>query len=105
MWRNILPNIILGVSRAWNVLKNGGRIVWGVMRVVNNITFFHIIQVELSSIKKQLVQGFSPDDAYPMGPPLFMETPRTCSPVAQIEYPDFDEVNVRSCTVSTFKWL
>ncbi|KEH30318.1 protein SEMI-ROLLED LEAF 2 isoform X1 [Medicago truncatula] len=47
---------------------------------------------ELSSIKKQLAQGFSPDDAYPMGPQLFMETSRTCSPVAQIEYPDFDEI-------------
>jgi hypothetical protein len=52
-----------------------------------------MIQDELSSIKKQLAQGFSPDDAYPLGPPLFMETPRSCSPVAQIEFPDFDEVN------------
>ncbi|GAU43910.1 hypothetical protein TSUD_88830 [Trifolium subterraneum] len=47
---------------------------------------------ELSSIKKQLAQGFSPDDAYPLGPPLFMETPRSCSPIAQIEFPDFDEI-------------
>ncbi|OIV99432.1 hypothetical protein TanjilG_17242 [Lupinus angustifolius] len=46
---------------------------------------------ELSSIKEQLVQGFSPDDAYPLGPPLFMETPRLCSPLAQIEFPDFAE--------------
>ncbi|KAJ1387867.1 Armadillo-type fold [Sesbania bispinosa] len=47
---------------------------------------------ELSSIKKQLLQGFSPDDAYPLGPPLFMETPRPCSPLAQIEFPDFNEI-------------
>ncbi|CAK8575824.1 unnamed protein product [Lathyrus sativus] len=47
---------------------------------------------ELSSIKKQLTQGFSPDDAYPSGPPLFVETPSTCSPLAQIEFPDFDEI-------------
>ncbi|XP_004486921.1 protein SEMI-ROLLED LEAF 2-like isoform X2 [Cicer arietinum] len=47
---------------------------------------------ELSSIKNQLLQGFSPDDAYPSGPPLFMETPRQCSPHAQIEFPDFDEI-------------
>ena len=47
----------------------------------------------MSSIKKQLVQGFSPDDAYPLGPPLFMETPGKSSPLAQIEFPDFDEVN------------
>ncbi|MED6160367.1 hypothetical protein PIB30_050822 [Stylosanthes scabra] len=47
---------------------------------------------ELSSIKEQLLQGFSPDDAYPLGPPLFMETPRPCSPLAQIEFPDFNEI-------------
>ncbi|GLT53623.1 hypothetical protein SLA2020_268820 [Shorea laevis] len=47
---------------------------------------------ELSSIKKQLSQGFSPDDAYPLGPPLFMDTPRPCSPLAHMEFPDFDEV-------------
>ncbi|KAG5025840.1 hypothetical protein JHK86_021754 [Glycine max] len=37
---------------------------------------------ELSSTKNQLLQGFSPDDAYPSGPPLFMETSRPCSPLA-----------------------
>ncbi|XP_015952141.1 protein SEMI-ROLLED LEAF 2 isoform X1 [Arachis duranensis] len=47
---------------------------------------------DLSSIKEQLLQGFSPDDAYPLGPPLFMETPRPCSPLAQIEFPDFNEI-------------
>ncbi|MCI36925.1 protein EFR3 like B, partial [Trifolium medium] len=56
------------------------------------MNFFYIIQDELSSIKKQLAQGFSPDDAYPLGPPLFMETPRSSSPIAQIEFPDFDEI-------------
>ncbi|TXG66349.1 hypothetical protein EZV62_007624 [Acer yangbiense] len=47
---------------------------------------------ELSSIKKQLSEGFSPDDAYPLEVPLFMETPRPCSPLAQIEFQAFDEV-------------
>ncbi|KAL5781115.1 hypothetical protein ACOSP7_006144 [Xanthoceras sorbifolium] len=47
---------------------------------------------ELYSIKKQLSQGFSPDDAYPLGVPLFMETPRPCSPLAQTEFKAFDEV-------------
>ncbi|KAM7486984.1 hypothetical protein LguiA_002993 [Lonicera macranthoides] len=48
---------------------------------------------ELSSIKKQILQGFSPDDdAYLLGAPLFMETPRPCSPLAQIEFQAFDEV-------------
>ncbi|XP_058730020.1 protein SEMI-ROLLED LEAF 2-like isoform X1 [Vicia villosa] len=46
---------------------------------------------ELSSIKNQLAEGFSPDDAYPSGPPLFIETPTT-SPLAQIDFPDFDEM-------------
>ncbi|KAJ7947504.1 Arm repeat superfamily protein [Quillaja saponaria] len=54
--------------------------------------FAKLSEDELSSIKKQLQQGFSPDDAYPLGPPLFMETPRPCSPFAQLEFPDFDEV-------------
>ncbi|XP_012573225.1 protein SEMI-ROLLED LEAF 2 isoform X2 [Cicer arietinum] len=54
--------------------------------------FSKLPEDELSSIKKQLAQGFSPDDAYPLGPPLFMETPRPCSPLAQIEFPDFDEI-------------
>lgn len=58
----------------------------------------------MSSIKKQLTQGFSPDDAYPSGPPLFVETPSTCSPLAQIEFPDFDEVNF-FIVVSAFTWL
>ncbi|PNY04250.1 arm repeat superfamily protein [Trifolium pratense] len=57
---------------------------------------------ELSSIKKQLAQGFSPDDAYPLGPPLFMETPRSSSPIAQIEFPDFDEVLETARQVASF---
>ncbi|KAL9296510.1 hypothetical protein ACSQ67_022406 [Phaseolus vulgaris] len=54
--------------------------------------FSELSEDELSTIKKQLVQGFSPDDAYPLGPPLFMETPGQSSPLAQIEFPDFDEI-------------
>ncbi|KAJ7980704.1 Arm repeat superfamily protein [Quillaja saponaria] len=56
------------------------------------INFAKLSEDELSSIKKQLQLGFSPDDAYPLGPPLFMETPRPCSPLAQLEFPDFDEI-------------
>jgi len=58
----------------------------------------------LSTIKKQLVQGFSPDDAYPLGPPLFMETPVQSSPLALIEFPDFDEVKFLKIVFS-FKWF
>ncbi|QCD88450.1 Armadillo-type fold [Vigna unguiculata] len=54
--------------------------------------FSELSEDELSTIKKQLVQGFSPDDAYPLGPPLFMETPVQSSPLALIEFPDFDEI-------------
>ncbi|XP_027927693.1 uncharacterized protein LOC114184585 [Vigna unguiculata] len=49
---------------------------------------------ELSSIKNQLVQGFSPDDAYPLGPLSFMETSRPCSPLHMIEFPSFDEIMI-----------
>ncbi|CAL0329185.1 unnamed protein product [Lupinus luteus] len=56
--------------------------------------FSKLSEDDLSSIKEQLVQGFSPDDAYPLGPPLFMETPRLCSPLAQIEFPDFAEIEL-----------
>ncbi|KAK8986133.1 hypothetical protein V6N11_082415 [Hibiscus sabdariffa] len=47
---------------------------------------------DLSSIKKQILEGFSPDDACPFGAPLFMETPRPCSPLAQIEFQPFEEI-------------
>ncbi|KAE8718344.1 putative serine/threonine-protein kinase GCN2-like [Hibiscus syriacus] len=47
---------------------------------------------DLSSIKKQILEGFSPDDAYPFGAPLFMETPRPCSPLAQMEFHPFEEI-------------
>lgn len=47
---------------------------------------------ELSGMKRQLLQDFSPDDAYPLGAPLFMETPRPCSPLAHMEFQAFDEV-------------
>ncbi|KHN33312.1 Protein EFR3 like B [Glycine soja] len=56
--------------------------------------FTKLSEDELSSVKNQLLQGFSPDDAYPSGPPLFMETPRLCPPLAQIEFPYYDEIMV-----------
>ncbi|KAF1886804.1 hypothetical protein Lal_00046041 [Lupinus albus] len=54
--------------------------------------FSKLSEDKLSSIKKQLLEVFSPDDAYPSGPPLFMETPRPRSPLARIEFPDLDEI-------------
>ncbi|CAN1247911.1 Protein SEMI-ROLLED LEAF 2 [Linum perenne] len=49
-------------------------------------------EVELQEIKEQLLQGFSPDDAYPLGGPFFMDTPRPCSPLNQLEIHSFEEV-------------
>ncbi|XWS35272.1 hypothetical protein CRYUN_Cryun21dG0111900 [Craigia yunnanensis] len=54
--------------------------------------FEKLSEDELSSIKKQLLLGFSPDDAYPLGAPFFMETPRPCSPLAQMEFQAFEEI-------------
>ncbi|KAJ8445285.1 hypothetical protein Cgig2_024491 [Carnegiea gigantea] len=45
---------------------------------------------ELSRIRKQLLQDFSPDESYPLGA-AFMETPEPCSPLAELEFLSFDE--------------
>ncbi|KAK1430463.1 hypothetical protein QVD17_13204 [Tagetes erecta] len=47
---------------------------------------------EQLNVKAQLSQEFSPDDEFPLGGPLFMETPLPCSPVAQTDFQAFDEV-------------
>nr|XP_010930207.1 uncharacterized protein LOC105051451 [Elaeis guineensis] len=54
--------------------------------------FEELPENELLSIKEQLLQGFSPDDAFPLGFPLFAETPNPCSPFAQKECQTFDEL-------------
>lgn len=54
--------------------------------------YIYICQEEQLNMKIQLSQGFSPDDEFPLGGPLFMETPLPCSPVAQTEFQAFDEV-------------
>lgn len=54
--------------------------------------FEKLSEDELSGIKKQLLQGFSPDESYPLRAPLFMETPQPCSPLAQLDFQSFDEV-------------
>ncbi|XP_064934567.1 protein SEMI-ROLLED LEAF 2 isoform X1 [Musa acuminata AAA Group] len=38
---------------------------------------------KLISVREQLLHKFSPDDALPLGPPSFMETPYPCSLLAQ----------------------
>ncbi|XP_021609744.1 protein SEMI-ROLLED LEAF 2 isoform X2 [Manihot esculenta] len=54
--------------------------------------FAKLTQDDLSGIKEQLFPEFLPDDAYPFGAPLFMETPRPCSPLAQTEFQAFEEI-------------
>ncbi|KAE8646621.1 protein SEMI-ROLLED LEAF 2 isoform X2 [Cucumis sativus] len=55
------------------------------------IKYANLSEAELSSIREQLLHGFLPDEAYPLGAPLFMETPRPCSPLAKLAFPDYDE--------------
>ncbi|XP_028779999.1 uncharacterized protein LOC114736381 isoform X2 [Neltuma alba] len=52
--------------------------------------FANLSEDELFHLEKQLAEGFLPDDAYPRGAPLFMETTGPCFPVAEIEFQDFD---------------
>ncbi|KAA3454672.1 protein EFR3-like protein B isoform X2 [Gossypium australe] len=56
--------------------------------------FKKLSEDELSSIKKQLLDGFSPDDAYSLGVPLS----RPCSPLAQMEFQSFDEMPLAAVT-------
>lgn len=54
---------------------------------------YFLPQDELSGIKDQLLEGFSPDDAYPVGAPLSVEIPQSSSPLVGMELRAFDEVN------------
>lgn len=51
-----------------------------------------LLQQELMSINEQLLQEFSSDDVFPLGTPVFMETPNAFSPFDQKEKETFDEV-------------
>lgn len=53
--------------------------------------FEKLQEKELMGVKEQLLMEFSPDDALPLGAPLFLETPKN-SPLAQKECLSFDEV-------------
>ncbi|MCL7046370.1 hypothetical protein MKW94_006683 [Papaver nudicaule] len=52
--------------------------------------FRQMSEDELLDIEKQLVEGFSPDDDFPMGTGLFMETSQPASPIHN-EFQSFDE--------------
>ncbi|KAI3503996.1 hypothetical protein L1887_32540 [Cichorium endivia] len=52
----------------------------------------NLSEEEKSNMKTQISEGFSPDDEFPLGGPLFMDTPLPCSPIAQTDFQAFDEV-------------
>ncbi|KAJ8755491.1 hypothetical protein K2173_019289 [Erythroxylum novogranatense] len=54
--------------------------------------FAKLSQDELSAMKTQLQQDFSPDESYPLGAPSFMNTPRPCSPLMKMELLAFEEI-------------
>ena len=56
------------------------------------ISLLNILQEEVLNMRALLSQCFLPDDEYPSGAPLFLETPQPCSPVSQIDFQSFDEV-------------
>ena len=47
---------------------------------------------KFNGIEEQLLQEFSLDDSFPLGAPLFMETPHYCSMYAEKDDHCFDEV-------------
>ncbi|KAH9301851.1 hypothetical protein KI387_013434, partial [Taxus chinensis] len=49
-------------------------------------------EAESSSMRKELLQTFSPDDAFALGAQLYMETPQPCSPFKSIENSSFHEL-------------
>lgn len=49
-------------------------------------------ETEVSTMRKELLQNFSPDDAFALGAQLYMETPRPCSPFASQENSSFPEM-------------
>ncbi|CAN6485446.1 unnamed protein product [Victoria cruziana] len=55
-------------------------------------SFRNLPEDEISSVREQLVEDFSLDDAFPLGAPLFMETPKPGSPFALKDYEFFDEM-------------
>ncbi|KAK1270053.1 hypothetical protein QJS04_geneDACA014170 [Acorus gramineus] len=51
---------------------------------------------ELLNTREQLLQGFSPEEAFSLGPPQFMDTPGPMSPRASQDSQDFDQITPHS---------
>ncbi|KAL5221144.1 hypothetical protein ABZP36_025857 [Zizania latifolia] len=52
---------------------------------------FENLPEKFNGIEEQLLQEFSLDDSFPLGAPLFMETPHSCSTYAEKDEQCFDE--------------
>ncbi|TKW18256.1 hypothetical protein SEVIR_5G420200v4 [Setaria viridis] len=57
---------------------------------------FENLPEKFNGIEEQLLQEFSLDDSFPLGAPLFMETPHSCSMYAEKDDHCFDEDGVPS---------
>jgi hypothetical protein len=57
---------------------------------------FENLPEKFNGIEEQLLQEFSLDDSFPLGAPLFMETPHSCSIYAEKDDHCFDEDGVPS---------
>ncbi|OEL23424.1 hypothetical protein BAE44_0015556 [Dichanthelium oligosanthes] len=57
---------------------------------------FENLPEKFNGIEEQLLQEFSLDDSFPLGAPLFMETPHSCSMYAEKDDHCFDEDDVPS---------
>jgi hypothetical protein len=51
---------------------------------------------KFEGIEDQLLQEFTLDDSFPLGAPLFMETPHSCLMYAEKDDHCFDEVSFTS---------
>lgn len=58
--------------------------------------YTNLLEQELMSIRQQLQQEFSSDDVFPLGTPMFMDTPNAYSPFEHTESESFDEIFIPS---------
>lgn len=94
-----VPELVYGSeddqNAALELLKATDNSISGQMKetIISNLLqkFENLPENELVSIKEQLLQEFVPDDALPLGGPLFLETPKSSSPHAKKESLYFDE--------------
>ncbi|KAI3746590.1 hypothetical protein L6452_09025 [Arctium lappa] len=88
-----LLNLVLGYPPVYSLILNvGGTLCLQGMSLSGISGICIILLEELLNMRALLSQCFLPDDEYPSGAPLFLETPQPCSPVSQMDFQAFDEV-------------